>query len=602
MQGIQLFDLIFPLILTGVTLVLVLVLIAQLRKEIRLSKLKSVADQYMLKVDSASKLMEGRIQQFEEQLETRIREGNELISRTNSQLEDLSGYSQDLANLKSAMTTYHRALDELAQLTMKSDDELGRLEKRSELFDAVTAAIDRFESKFQEMEKRLSEGEKHLASTLSDFCRRTDEKISDYEADSDSRITAFEARVGGVVGAFEARFSGDLNLFDTQMDSKIDECQKQISSDVERHEKQIRAIKEDNLRAFEEAAGKGLESNLEKLNSAFAAIAESAKELSAELDEKTSALGEIVGGFDSLADEKIHELERRSKSLGNEKEELARIRLDKETALKELEDIQREKFLIKTLFEGRKNEAERQDTGVVFTPIQVAKEEPLVKEPARGEFDDWVHADGPDTGLDASSGEGAEIAEPELKEAGQGDSPIIPQDSINPQELDNEQELLYEDEDDLDSDSASEDIDAFKKELADDTDEEPEQDEDEDLEHDEGGEDDEYDDDLDSDPASEYDEGEKLLTEGELPEPEEKASETVAEDESNGKALDDENADEESAVDYESPGYESPVTDELEELEELERADAGRAPAPADLDDDSRKFVPYGESEEIKFD
>ncbi|MGP1418325.1 MAG: LA_3659 family protein [Sphaerochaetaceae bacterium] len=574
MQSIQLFDLIFPLLLTGVTLVLVLVLIAQLRKEIRLSKLKSVADQYMLKVDSASKLMEGRILQFEEQIETRIREGNELISRTSSQIEDLSGYSQDLANLKVAMTTYHHALDELAQLTMKSDDELGKLEKRSELFDAVTAAIDRFEAKFQEMEKRLSEGERHLASTLFDFCRRTDEKISDYEADNNSRITAFEARVGGVVGAFEARFSGDLNLFDTQMDSKIDECQKQISSDVERHEKQIRAIKEDNLKAFEEAAGKGLESNLEKLNSAFAAIAESTKELSSELDEKTSALGEIVGGFDSLADEKIQELERRSKSLGKEKEELARIRLDKETALKELEDIQREKFLIKAMFEGRTNEVERQDTGVVFTPIPVSKEEPFANEPVKGEFDDWVHADSPGASLDAPSGDDAETAEPELKEAIQEVSPInsqdsiIPQDSINPQELEgyddindeleydeeedlepdeDEDDLAYEsdeDEDDLDSDSASEDSDAVEKELADELEEEP----------------------------------------GELVE-----DESAVQEESSGH----------EELDYGAADYESSVTDELEELE---RSDAGQAPAPADLDDDSRKFVPYGESEEIKFD
>ena len=178
MQGLQLVYIILPLGLAVVILSLVLILISQLRKEVRLSKLKVVADQYMVKVDSASKLMEGRIGQYSDQLEQRIKDGNAILSRTSAQIADLDGYSQDLSNLKSAMTTYHEALRQLADLTNKSRKELDFLQERSALFSRVQTSISSFQLKFEELSKTMFEREQRMSAVQADFQKGNDEKIA----------------------------------------------------------------------------------------------------------------------------------------------------------------------------------------------------------------------------------------------------------------------------------------------------------------------------------------------------------------------------------------------------------------------------------------
>ncbi|MDD4006466.1 MAG: hypothetical protein PHO44_00660 [Sphaerochaetaceae bacterium] len=374
MQDLQLIYIILPLALAVVILTLVLILISQLRKEVRLSKLKSVTDQYMVKLDSASKIMENRIAQYNDQLELKIKAGEDILSRTASQIEDLSGYSEDLANLKEAMTTYHQALNELSDLTARSEDEIARLDERALLVSKVQAALEAFEVKFADISKTVSNNEARLSAMLADFQHRNDDTLAAFDSSNDEKATAFESRIGGMVGAFEARVSSDIKLFDAQMSSKISECQNEIASDVQRHEDQIKSIKQDNIQQFGDESNAKLQAGIEKLNSAFAAVAATVKELSSELDERSSALRDLVAGFDCGADEKIRQLDQRYAKLQGEHEELESLQADKQAALKELDSLKEEKNLLVSLIQSKRSEAESQDTGVVFPSVPLQDE------------------------------------------------------------------------------------------------------------------------------------------------------------------------------------------------------------------------------------
>lgn len=369
MQDLQLIYIILPLALAVVILTLVLILISQLRKEVRLSKLKSVTDQYMVKLDSASKIMENRIAQYNDQLELKIKAGEDILARTASQIEDLSGYSEDLANLKDAMTTYHQALNELSDLTARSEDEIARLDERAVLVSKVQAALESFEVKFAGISKTVSDNEARLSAMLADFQHRNDDKLAAFDSSNDEKATAFESRIGGMIGAFEARVSSDIKLFDAQMSSKIGECQNEIASDVQRHEDQIKSIKQDNIQQFGDESNAKMQAGIEKLNSAFAAVAATVKELSSELDERSSALRDLVAGFDCGADEKIKQLDQRYAKLQGEHEELESLQADKQAALKELDSLKEEKVLLVSLIQNKRSEAESQDTGVVFPAV-----------------------------------------------------------------------------------------------------------------------------------------------------------------------------------------------------------------------------------------
>ncbi|MDD2233066.1 MAG: hypothetical protein PHT39_06285 [Sphaerochaetaceae bacterium] len=374
MQDLQLIYIILPLALAVVILTLVLILISQLRKEVRLSKLKSVTDQYMVKLDSASKIMENRIAQYNDQLELKIKAGEDILSRTASQIEDLSGYSEDLANLKEAMTTYHQALNELSDLTARSEDEIARLDERALLVSKVQAALEAFEVKFADISKTVSNNEARLSAMLADFQHRNDDTLAAFDSSNDEKATAFESRIGGMIGAFEARVSSDIKLFDAQMSSKIGECQNEIASDVQRHEDRIKSIKQDNIQQFGDESNAKLQAGIEKLNSAFAAVAATVKELSSELDERSSALRDLVAGFDCGADEKIRQLDQRYAKLQGEHEELESLQADKQAALKELDSLKEEKNLLVSLIQSKRSEAESQDTGVVFPSVPLQDE------------------------------------------------------------------------------------------------------------------------------------------------------------------------------------------------------------------------------------
>lgn len=381
-ENINLIYILLPLLLSAGILILVLVLIGQLRRDVKLSKLTAVSDRLALKIDETGKILEGRIRQFEEKLEAQIRAGNTIMDSTSRQIAELDSYSADLTTLKNAMTTYHRALDELSDLTVRSETKLSGLEKRAEIFKKVSASIDQFENEFAEINRRVDE-----------FTKKTQDRIEAYEAGNAERITAFEARIGGVVGAFEARLNGDLKQFDSQMEAKIEECQSQIASDVAAHEHSIREIKDDGLRVFDTELDSRLESAIDRLNQAYGNIAASAKDLSVALDERSSALREIVEGFDGLADEKLKELDGRYERLIAEK---ARLDSDKQAAMAELDALKDEKLLLESLIDKRMSEVSGSgdgDTGVKFVPFESPIKAEESGQPGEFEYGNMSYSD-----------------------------------------------------------------------------------------------------------------------------------------------------------------------------------------------------------------
>ena len=63
-ENINLIYILLPLLLSAGILILVLVLIGQLRRDVKLSKLTAVSDRLALKIDETGKILEGRIRQF----------------------------------------------------------------------------------------------------------------------------------------------------------------------------------------------------------------------------------------------------------------------------------------------------------------------------------------------------------------------------------------------------------------------------------------------------------------------------------------------------------------------------------------------------------
>lgn len=492
MQGLQLVYIILPLGLAVVILSLVLILISQLRKEVRLSKLKVVADQYMVKVDSASKLMEGRIGQYSDQLEQRIKDGNAILSRTSAQIADLDGYSQDLSNLKSAMTTYHEALRQLADLTNKSRKELDFLQERSALFSRVQTSISSFQLKFEELSKTMFEREQRMSAVQADFQKGNDEKIAFFEASSNEKAAAMESRIGGLIGAFEARVSSDIKLFDAQISAGIADCKKQIMSDVDSHEQQIKGLKEDNLISFQSKSEEKMKWFVQKLETAFTSVAAATKQLSTELDDKTSALRDIVAGFELGADEKIHDLNERFARLEGEAAELDRILKAKDTALKELDELKQEKDMLGALISEK--EKAGTEVGDQSTGVEFRMEEPTAF---------------------------ADVSEPEQE-----------QNSVSALDEASEESAMF--------DAAS----------------------------------------------------------SEVPE-----ADVFADDDSDKDMVEDTEQDIEESIegyeDFEEPEEEIPTDSEESDDEDDLDAD-GHSSTPADIDDE-KKYVPYGESEEIKF-
>ncbi|MEX2444362.1 MAG: hypothetical protein WD492_12195 [Alkalispirochaeta sp.] len=181
----------------------------------------------------------------------------EVLKRINSIEEDLNSRTESLEAIGSRLTEYEQALDQLMNLTQRTEENISRVRDESEYVDKVGKRIKATQAKIEELEQSLpgivAGFEKQNADRLSEVERSLFEKVQE-------RVGALQERVDGA-GSRVQEFSEEV----ARLQSETDEQSRDARAALETLHEQLTASAREESGDLIRGAREELEENREQV-------------------------------------------------------------------------------------------------------------------------------------------------------------------------------------------------------------------------------------------------------------------------------------------------------------------------------------------------
>jgi len=148
--------------LFAVSMIVVFILRGIDKKNFRLPTIKKMAEKYESEVDRSCKSFREEAAETEEKVSRKIAEVNTLLDSADLKIKDISSYSDDMAKLRSAMKTFHDALDALCRLSEDAEEKVKEVSNDTERLEDVRKEIEDFRREMLDADEKLSGHEKRV--------------------------------------------------------------------------------------------------------------------------------------------------------------------------------------------------------------------------------------------------------------------------------------------------------------------------------------------------------------------------------------------------------------------------------------------------------
>jgi DNA repair exonuclease SbcCD ATPase subunit len=159
----------------------------------------------------------------------------EVLKRINTIEEDLNSRTGSLEEIGSRLTQYENVLDQLVEMTRRTEENIGRVRDESEYVDKVGKRIKATQDKIGELERSLP-------GIVSGFEKQNEERLGQLEerffASSEQRVQALTSRVEGAgtrVQEFQeevVRLQGDTEEYVTRSRRELEELYDSLNADA----------------------------------------------------------------------------------------------------------------------------------------------------------------------------------------------------------------------------------------------------------------------------------------------------------------------------------------------------------------------------------
>ncbi len=215
----------------------------------------------------------------------------EVLKRINSIEEDLNSRTDSLEAIGTRLTEYEQALDQLMNLTQRTEENISRVRDESEYVDKVGKRIKATQAKIDELEQSLpgivAGFEKQNADRLSQVERSLFEKVQE-------RVGALQERVDGA-GSRVQEFSEEV----ARLQSETDEQSRDARTALETLHEQLSASAREESADLVRGAREELEENREQVEEfrretelRFEELRDDVQQVFQEVQERLDSLGD----------------------------------------------------------------------------------------------------------------------------------------------------------------------------------------------------------------------------------------------------------------------------------------------------------------------
>lgn len=306
-------------IITLLVVVLVLVIYRQLDRNNRsLDKVKRYSDKIKGELDAFVEGKTTNLKNLSIELDVHQKTAKEIVKRIASAEEGLGTRAQGLEKLSGRIGEYDKALEELAQMTRRVEENLKRLHQESEFVDAVGRRLRDAGSKMSAIEKSIPEitaefakqNEKDLKAVAAGVAKGTRDEVVVMQRE----VAAAEKSV--------KEFSTYLSTLESRRDAveaqtikNLEQVFQGFQRNAEATGEELRAQFETNLNLLLDKAtdkGKGVTESIAELHSALKEQVASTDKL---INEKLDAFQERVNGIEQTYQENIRDVAEKARNL-----------------------------------------------------------------------------------------------------------------------------------------------------------------------------------------------------------------------------------------------------------------------------------------------
>lgn len=282
------FELLLPVVLFGLTLIIIFLLRSEDKRNERSDLIKKKAQALLKNVENSQTQFKEGAQKLEEHISKKMDESHLLMAQVDSQLADMDARSEDLAILQNVLVTYQTSLTQLQSATTQVEQRVVAMKAEVANLERVEESLSGFDLRFEQFKgnlgEQITEGEEllHLQQNrVKEMLGASFIKLQEYskevaqvEQQSLEQMAAhgeaFKARQDaslGLVSEQEARlrqlnedgeaqmllYESALNLAHKEAHEKLEQQQRQLD---QLHETYIEQQKrqEENLHSINERA------------------------------------------------------------------------------------------------------------------------------------------------------------------------------------------------------------------------------------------------------------------------------------------------------------------------------------------------------------
>jgi len=139
-----------------ITLIIMMVIYYKIHKDIKLSRLKTVAEKYRSEVENYGLVLDQKKKEIDSKFVEVSNQTFEMMKEIKTQLSEVNSYNEDFVKLQEAMVTYHEALNRLSQMTVKVEKETDLIKVKAEALEVVENKINKIDVKASELEALLN--------------------------------------------------------------------------------------------------------------------------------------------------------------------------------------------------------------------------------------------------------------------------------------------------------------------------------------------------------------------------------------------------------------------------------------------------------------
>ena len=231
------------IVLFLVTLIVILLFRFQDRKDRQIYLVKTFMDRMRHQMEERYTTIKESFDKMSKTADTHETSVRDMLMRVDQSLEDLEGHADDLTQLQTYITHYHRILKELSMLTEKAEDrltvlkgDLGEIDQiKNDLAEMVSErlvlkdAIDQLDEQFETVKgEKISEIEDSVSRELIARLTRT--------------AAIGEGRIKLAQQSFEREYDNALSAFEQKMKRVVLEAQESIHEQLFQAEDQFAAV------------------------------------------------------------------------------------------------------------------------------------------------------------------------------------------------------------------------------------------------------------------------------------------------------------------------------------------------------------------------